>query len=85
MKVYNFGTVITITAEGTVNGEAVSVEGKYTLDTFADYHYNNSINDESETKAASEACMPLVKALVAYAEVAELYKNGVLADALVTE
>ena len=85
MKMYNFGTILTISANGTVNGEAVSVEGKYTLDTFANYHYNNSMNEESETKAASEACMPLVKALVAYAEVAELYKTGALAGALVTE
>ena len=85
MKIYNFGTMITITAEGTVNGEAVSVEGKYTLDTFANYHDANSKNEESETKADSEACMTLVKSLVAYAEVAELYKTGALAGALVTE
>ncbi len=76
MKVYNFGTVLTITANGTVNGEAVSVEGNYTLDNFANYHNNNA--DE-----ASVACMPLVKALFAYAEVAELYKTNTLADALV--
>ncbi len=85
MKIYNFGTMITITAEGTVNGEAVSVEGKYTLDTFANYHDANSKNEDSETKADSEACMTLVKSLVAYAEVAELYKTGALAGALVTE
>ena len=85
MKVYNFGTRLTVTAEGTINGEAVTVEGNYTLDTFANYHYNNSMNEESATKADSEACMPLVKALSAYAEVAELYKTGALAGALVTE
>ena len=77
MKVYNFGTILTITANGTVNGEAVSVEGNYSLDNFANYH-NNNTSDE-----ASVACMPLVKALFAYAEVAELYKTNALADALV--
>lgn len=83
MKVYNFGTIITITAEGTVNGVAVSVSGNYSLDTFANYHAGNAVNEESETKALSEACMPLIKSLFAYAEVAELYKTNTLADALV--
>jgi len=83
MKVYNFGTILTITAEGEINGEAVSVSGKYSLDTFADYHANNAVNDASETKEASVACLPLIKSLFAYAEVAELYKTNTLADALV--
>ena len=80
MKVYNFGTTLNVTAVGTVNGEAVNAEGSYSLDTFAKYH-----SDRSETDEASAACMPLVKALCAYAKVAELYKAGTLADALVTE
>ncbi|MBE6537211.1 MAG: hypothetical protein E7673_04580 [Ruminococcaceae bacterium] len=83
MKVYNFGTVITVSAAGTVNGEAVEAEGSYNLETFAKYHTDNAANTESETKEASEACLPLVKALFAYSEVAELYKTKTLANALV--
>lgn len=83
MKVYNFGTVLTITANGTVNGEAVSVEGSYSLDNFANYHNNNAADETSDTQASSAACMPLIKALFAYAEVAELYKTNALADSLV--
>ena len=83
MKVYNFGTIITITAEGEINGEAVSVSGTYSLDTFAAYHEGNAADPESETQASSEACLPLIKSLFAYAEVAELYKAKTLADALV--
>ena len=80
MKVYNFGTILNITAVGTVNGEEVNVEGTYNLDTFVKYH-----TDNAETSDASAACLPLLKALYAYAEVAELYKTNTLDGALVTE
>ena len=74
MQVYNFAENLVITAEGTLNGEAVSVtEGSYNLATFAKYHSDNAEN------AASAACLPLVKALSAYAAVAKLYVAGTLA------
>ena len=78
MKVYNFATVLNITAVGTVNGEDVNVSGTYSFDAFAKYHSENAANDE-----ASAACVALVNALSAYAEVADLYRTGDLADALV--
>ena len=75
MKAYNFTQVLEITAEGTVNGEAVSItEGAYTLDTFAKYHNDNAAN------ADSAACLDLVNALCDYAEVAKLYMAGTLAQ-----
>ena len=73
MKVYNFATDLEITAEGTINGEAVSVtEGSYNLVTFAKYHNDN------QADPASAACLPLVNALRDYAEVAKLYMAGTL-------
>ncbi len=75
MKAYNFTQILEITAEGTVNGEAVSItEGTYTLDTFAKYHNDNAAN------ADSAACLDLVNALCDYAEVAKLYMAGTLAQ-----
>ncbi|MBQ9069889.1 MAG: hypothetical protein IJY23_00895 [Clostridia bacterium] len=77
MKAYNFGTVLTITAEGTVpaetEGETVTVSvtnGKFSLET-----YVNGLTD-------SDAHAALAKALRAYAEVSELYKNQTLDDAI---
>ena len=84
MKVYNFGTYLEITASGTIGTENVEItNGKYTLDTFAAYHEANANNENSATATDSAACLDLIAALSAYAEVAELYKTGALADALV--
>ncbi|MBQ9070711.1 MAG: hypothetical protein IJY23_05125 [Clostridia bacterium] len=71
MKAYNFGTVLTITAEGTLNGEAVAITGTYSLDTYV-----------KDVETAGEDCAALAKALRAYAEVSELYKNQTLDDAI---
>ena len=79
MKVYNFGTYLEISATGTIGTEAVEItDGKYTLDTFAAYHEANANNENSATAADSAACLDLIEALSAYAEVAELYKTGAL-------
>ena len=79
MKVYNFGTILEITANGTLGETAIELtNGKYTLDTFAAYHKANANDETSATAADSAACLDLVAALSAYAEVAELYKTGAL-------
>ena len=60
MKVYNFGSELTINASGTVGGaEAKTENAKYNLDTFVKYHV------ESEA-AESVACEALLKALYDY-------------------
>ena len=70
MKAYNFGTDLIIKIEGEVNGEAVNItNGQYTLDTYVDY----ASKTEGYEKAAN-----LAKALKAYAEVSEAYKNKTL-------
>ena len=72
MKIYSFAQMLSITAEGTINGEAATVtDGAYTLDTFAKYHSENAETDET-----SAAVMPLINALVDYVNVAKAYKNG---------
>ena len=71
MKIYDFAEMLTITADGTVNGEAAVVtDGAYSLDTFAKYHSENAETDET-----SAAAMPLINALIDYANVAYVYKN----------
>ena len=83
MKVYNFGTYLEISVEGTIGGEQISItNGKYTLDTFAAYHLGNANDATSETQAASAKALKLISALSAYAEVAELYKTGALEAAI---
>ncbi|MBQ9071429.1 MAG: hypothetical protein IJY23_08835 [Clostridia bacterium] len=77
MKAYNFGTVLTITAEGTVNGVPVNVEnGKYSLETYVAY---------ATGKDEFAASLPLASALRAYAEVSELYKTQALDKAIAEE
>ena len=68
MKVYNFGTTLNISAVGTMNGADVSVSGKYNLDSYVQHAETNSL-----------AHLDLVKALRAYAEISDKYKNGTLA------
>ncbi len=68
MKVYNFGTTLSISAVGTMNGADVSVSGKYNLDSYVQHAETNSL-----------AHLDLVKALRAYAEISDKYKNGTLA------
>ncbi len=83
MKVYNFGTYLEISVEGTIVDEQISItNGKYTLDTFAAYHLGNANDATSETQAASAKALKLISALSAYAEVAELYKTGALEAAI---
>ncbi|MBE6536490.1 MAG: hypothetical protein E7673_00910 [Ruminococcaceae bacterium] len=72
MMAANFNQVLEITAEGTIGEEAVAVTGTYSLETFAKYH------SENQEDPASVACLPLVNALRAYAEVAKLYVEGTL-------
>ena len=66
MKVYNFGADVTVTAVGTVNGEAVTETATYNLDTFVKYHVNNDAPE-------SVACVDLLKALYDYVACADLY------------
>ena len=66
MKVYNFGADVTVTAVGTVNGEAVNETATYNLDTFVKYHVNNDAPE-------SVACVDLLKALYDYVACADLY------------
>ena len=74
LKAYNFGTVLTISAEGSVNGEAVTVTGgQFSLDT-----YVQNLRDTEE----EEDYTALGEALKAYADVSDLYKNKTLADAI---
>ena len=74
MKAYNFVATLVITAEGTVNGETVTLtDGVYNLAAFAEYHASNSEN------ADSAACLPLVNAFRSYADYAYFYKMGVWA------
>ena len=74
MKAYNFVATLVITAEGTVNGESVTLtDGVYNLAAFAEYHANNSEN------ADSAACLPLVNAFRTYADYAYFYKMGIWA------
>ena len=70
MKLYNFSQILEITAEGTIGEEMVEIKGAYSLDTFAKYH-----SDNAETNETSAACLPLINALRAYAEVAYIYKT----------
>ncbi|MBQ9071142.1 MAG: hypothetical protein IJY23_07350 [Clostridia bacterium] len=63
MKAYNFGTVLNITVSGTLNGEDVSVEGKYSLDTYV----KDSIGKDH---------FNLAEALRIYSDVSEAYKTG---------
>ena len=76
MKIYNFGTNVNVTATPT-EGEAVT--GMINLDTYAKYHTANAADAESDTKAESEAALPLINALYDYVKVAEQYKGGTLA------
>lgn len=69
MKVYNFGTILNITAEGTVNGAPVSVSGRFNLDSYVKYADDNDMDH-----------FELVTALRYYAEVSELYKLGTLGE-----
>ncbi|MBQ9070709.1 MAG: hypothetical protein IJY23_05115 [Clostridia bacterium] len=71
MKAYNFGTDLTVTAEGTLNGAAVSISGQFNLDAYVEHAESNAL-----------AHLDLVKALRAYAEVSELYMLGTLDDAI---
>ena len=74
LKAYNFGTVLTISAKGTVNGEAVTVTGgQFSLDTY--------VQNLRDTEAV-EDYEALAEALKAYADVSDLYKNKTLADAI---
>lgn len=74
MKAYSFVATLVITANGTVNGETVTLtDGVYSLSAFAEYHANNSEN------ADSAACLPLVNAFRIYADFAYYYKMGVWA------
>jgi hypothetical protein len=67
MKAYNFGTDLTINAEGTIGEEAVATENaQYNLDTFVKYHV------ESEAEE-SVACVALLKALYDYVACATAY------------
>ena len=66
MKVYNFSSDIIVTAEGTINGEAVTETSTYNLDTFVKYHVNNDAPE-------SVACVDLLKALYDYVTCADLY------------
>ena len=69
MKVYNFGTTLRISAEGTMGGSAVSVSGSFNLDSYVKYAEENSLSH-----------FALVEALRTYSEVAGLYKGGTLGD-----
>ena len=66
MKVYNFSSDIIVTAEGTINGEAVTETSTYNLDTFVKYHVNNDAPE-------SVACVDLLKALYDYVACADIY------------
>ncbi|MBQ3017164.1 MAG: hypothetical protein IJD79_10330 [Clostridia bacterium] len=68
MKVYNFGTILNISAEGTLNGEAISVKGRFNLDSYVQYAKDNALSH-----------LDLVNALRAFAEISEKYKNDTLA------
>ena len=72
MKVYNFGADVIVTAEGTLNGEAITETATYNLDTFVKYHVDNA-KSESETAEASKACVALLKALYDYVTCADIY------------
>ena len=76
MKIYNFGTNLTVTAV-SVDGEQ-TVTGSFNLDTYAKYHTENAANAESATQAESLAALDLINALYDYVKVAEAYKAGTL-------
>ena len=80
MKIYNFGTNLTVTAVGTIAGVEgeQTVTGTINLDTYAKYHTENAENEESATKAESAEALDLINALYDYVKVAEQYKAGTL-------
>ena len=80
MKIYNFGTNLTVTAVGTVAGmeDEQTVVGTNNLDTYAKYHTENAANAESATAAESAEALDLINALYDYVKVAEQYKAGTL-------
>ncbi len=67
MKIYNFGTTLTVTV--TPDGGEATV-GTLNLDTYAKYHKDNA------SVAASAKALPLIEALYDYVKVSELYKGG---------
>ena len=66
MKVYNFSSDIIVTAEGTINGEAVTETSTYNLDTFVKYHVESDAPE-------SVACVDLLVALYDYVACADIY------------
>ena len=69
MKVYNFAHDLVINAEGTIDGEAVSVaDGRYNLATFTKYHVANAQSSEESAK-----CVAFAKAFYNYVMEAAAY------------
>lgn len=72
MKAYELAETVTVTAEGTIGSETVTVnEGSFNLSTYASYHSENQ-----EVSKASADAMDLINALYDYVtEAAEYLDN----------
>lgn len=72
MKAYELAETVTVTAEGTIGSETVTVnEGSFNLSTYASYHSENQ-----EVSKASANAMDLINALYDYVtEAAEYLDN----------
>lgn len=72
MKAFEFAETATVTASGTLGGEAVTIDaGQFNLATFAAYHAGNAASS-----AASAEALDLINALYDYVTVAASYANG---------
>ena len=80
MPISEFVGNIEISAEGSVSGEAVSIQGsKYNLSAYRDYHISNSkLNNGLHSEKSKEA-LELIEATYLYARVASNYLDS-LAD-----
>ena len=73
MKVYNFAENLTVTAEGKIGEDEISISGSYNLDTYISYHIANASDENTETKSSSEALLALLYALYDYVVIADNY------------
>ena len=72
MSVFDFVKTLTITAEGTIGEEVISItDGKYNLDTFAKAHADIANSEEYTAieRSESQKALSLIEALYEYVEV----------------
>ena len=85
MKIYNFGTELTVTVTPK-DGEATV--GRLNLDAYAKYHTDNAAaepgedatEEEKQSYSNSKKALPLIEALYDYVKISELYKGGNLVN-----